>query len=93
VVKLASAFAREEVLFVAAVLVGSVTGLVAGRLLVPWVSDATAGNIALAVATTATGATHARLAHRRSLRSLVPSVVVGGPLAYLVMRGIHTLLG
>jgi len=60
-VKLASAFAREEVLFVAAVLVGSVTGLVAGRLLVPWVSDATAGNIALAV-------------------------------AYLVMRGIHTLL-
>lgn len=91
--KLTSAFAQQEVLFVAAVLVGSVTGLVAGRLLVPWVSDATAANIALAVATTATGATHARLAHRRSLRSLVSSVLVGAPLAYLVMRGIHALLG
>ena len=56
-----SVFASEEALFVAAVLVGSATGLVAGQFLPHWVSGATAGNIALALATTVTGATHSRL--------------------------------
>ncbi len=86
-------FAREEVLFVAAVVVGSVAGLVAGQLLRHSVSAATAGNVALALATTVTGATHARLVHRRAIGSLVPSVAVGAPLAYVVMRVIHALVG
>ncbi len=86
-------FAREEVLFVAAVVVGSVAGLVAAQLLRHWVSAATAGNVALALATTVTGATHARLVHRHSIGSLLPSVAVGAPLAYVVMRVIHALVG
>ena len=88
-----SVFAREEALFVLAVLVGSVAGLAAGQILVRWMSGATAGNLALAVATTVTGATHARLVHRRPLGSLLPSVAVGAPLAYVIMRAIHALLG
>jgi hypothetical protein len=87
------AFAREEALFVAAVLVGSVTGLIVEQLLLHWVSRAAAGNVALALATTMTGATHARLVHRHSIGALVPSVAVGAPLAYVVMRMIHVLLG
>jgi len=86
-------FAREELLFVTSVLLGSVSGLLTRQLLAHWVSDGVAANAALALATTLTGATHARLAHRRSIGSLLPSVVVGGPLAYVVMRGIHALLG
>jgi len=92
-VKPGSVFAREEALFVLAVLGGSVAGLAAGQILVRWMSGATAGNVALAVATTVTGATHARLVHRRTLGSLVPSVAVGAPLAYVIMRAIHALLG
>ncbi len=87
------AFARDEVLFVCSVLVGSVTGLVVRLLLADAAGGARAESIALAVATTFTGATHARLVHRRRLGSLVPVVVVGVPLAYAVMRGIHALLG
>jgi hypothetical protein len=87
------AFAREEALFVAAVLVGSVTGLIAEQLLLRWVGQAAAGNVALALATTLTGATHARLVHRHSIGSLLPSVAVGAPLAYVVMRVIHALVG
>src|SRR5439155_24094096 len=71
----------------------SVAGLAAGQILVRWMSGATAGNAALAVATTVTGATHARLVHRRPLGSLLPSVPVGAPLAYVIMRAIHALLG
>jgi len=92
-VKPGSPFVREEALFVAAVLVGSVAGLLVSQVLQHWVSAAAAANVALASATTITGATHARLVHRRALGSLVPSVALGAPLAYVIMRVIHALLG
>src|SRR5207245_2726118 len=76
-VKPGSVFAREEALFVLAVLVGSVAGLAAGQILVRWMSGATAGNAALAVATTVTAATHARLVHRRPHGSRLPSAALG----------------
>jgi len=31
--------------------------------------------------------------HRRAIGSLVPSVAIGAPLAYVVMRVIHALVG
>jgi hypothetical protein len=84
--------ARELTVFVVAVFVGSLSGLVTGELLVRWAATTTATNAALAVATTCTGATHARLAHRQPLLSLLPRIAVAAPLAYGVMRLVHVLL-
>jgi hypothetical protein len=84
--------ARELAVFVAAVFVGSLSGLVMAELLGRWTVASTATNVALAVATTCTGATHSRLAHRQPLRSLLPRVAVALPLAYGVMRMVHLLL-
>lgn len=84
--------ARDEACFVASVLIGTIGGIVAARVSAHLISPVVAGNVALAMATTLTGATHARLVHHRSIRSLLPSVAVGAPLAYLVMHGIHALL-
>lgn len=83
---------RELASFIAAVFIGSVGGLISGRLLLPSVGPAAAGNVALAVGTTLTGATHARLIHGQSLPSLVPRILVAAPLAYGVMLGVHRLL-
>jgi hypothetical protein len=88
-----STFARELQVFVRAVLVGTTAGIVCREGALRWVGDATAANIALAVATTVTGATHARLVHRQSVRDLVPQVLCGAPAAYGTMRVIHALLG
>ena len=49
--------------------------------------------LALALATTVTGAMHAQLAHGQPLRVLAPKILVGAPLAYGVMRLVHMLLG
>ena len=79
--------------FLLAVLVGSLSGLATSMLLQPWVTAATAGTASVAVATTCTGATHARLAHRQPWMRLLPKIGVGAPLAYGVMRLVHMLLG
>lgn len=84
--------ARELAVFLVAVFVGSLSGLVTSEFLVRWVAGATATNAALAVATTCTGATHARLAHRQPLLSLLPRIAIAAPLAYGVMRVAHVLL-
>lgn len=84
--------ARDEAIFLASVLIGTIGGIIAGQLTLHWTGTGVARNVALAVATTLTGAAHARLVHHRTVRSLLPSVMVGAPLAYLVMHGIHALL-
>ena len=84
---------QELIIFLVAVLVGSVSGVLARELLLRWLSAASAANAALALATTCTGATHARLAHGQPVRVLGPKVVVAAPLAYGVMRLVHLLLG
>jgi hypothetical protein len=85
-------FARDETLFVCAVLVGTAGAIVSRQLLLPLVGAVSAGNAALAVATTLTGAAHARLVHRKSFRALMPQVLASAPLAYAAMRAVHTLL-
>lgn len=82
---------RELTSFIAAVFIGSLAGLISGHLLRS-VGPAAATNVALAVGTTLTGATHARLIHGQSIPSLVPRVLVAAPLAYGVMLGVHRLL-
>ena len=82
---------RELGSFVAAVFVGSVGGLLAGRMLEGWLDALSAGAVALAVGTTLTGAAHASLVHGQSVRALLPRVLVAAPLAYLVMQGVHRL--
>src|SRR5262245_33539352 len=86
-------FAGDLRIFVCAVLVGTTAGIVAREAALHWLAGTTAANIALAVATTLTGATHARLVHRKRLRDLVPQVLCGAPVAYGAMRVIHALLG
>ena len=76
-----------------AVIVGSLSGIAITMLLQRWVTASTAGTAAVAVATTCTGATHARLAHGQPWRRLLPKIGVGAPIAYGVMRLVHLLLG
>jgi hypothetical protein len=85
--------ARELGGFLAAVFVGSLGGLLAGQLLAAWMGVSAAGTLAIAAGTTLTAATHARLTHGLGIRALLPRVMMAGPLAYLVMRGVHGLLG
>lgn len=84
---------RELVVFLAAVLVGSLAGVVSRVSLSSWLGGVTATNVALAVATTCTGATHARLAHGQALPVLAAKSVVAAPLAYGVMWLVHRMLG
>lgn len=84
---------RELGLFVLAVTLGSLSGLATNLLLARWVTAAVAGNAALAVATTCTGAAHSHFVHRQSLIQLLPKVGVGAPLAYGVMQVVHFVLG
>lgn len=79
--------------FVWAVLVGSMMGVLSQQFLLTFLSPTLAGNVSLALATTGTGATHARLVHRRPLGSLVPNVLLGAPVAYGVMRVVHLFAG
>jgi ABC-type uncharacterized transport system permease subunit len=82
---------RELTVFLAAVCAGSVAGVAAGPLLGRWTDGRSAGLLTLALGTTLTGATHARLAHGQPVRALVPRVVVAVPLAYAVMAAVHAL--
>lgn len=84
---------RELAVFVLAVIVGSLCGLATNQLAVQWVSSAVAGNAALAVATTCTGAAHAHFVHKEPWLSLLPKVGLGAPIAYGVMRAVHAVLG
>jgi hypothetical protein len=79
--------------FLLAVLIGSLAGVAATMLLGRWLSAASAGTGAIAVATTCTGAAHSHLVHKQPWARLVPKVGVGAPLAYGVMRVVHALLG
>ncbi|HYL20758.1 MAG TPA: hypothetical protein VEU74_03275 [Gemmatimonadales bacterium] len=80
-------------IFLVAVIVGSLSGVATAMLLHTLVTASTAGTASVAVATTCTGATHARLAHGQPWRRLLPKIGVGAPLAYGVMRVVHLLLG
>ncbi|HEV2750619.1 MAG TPA: hypothetical protein VGV12_08865 [Gemmatimonadales bacterium] len=83
----------ELSVFLLAVIVGSLSGIATTMVLEPWVAAGTAGTAAVAVATTCTGATHARLAHGQPWMRLLPKIGVGAPLAFGVMRLVHLLLG
>src|SRR5690348_12240626 len=84
---------QELSVFVLAVIVGSLCGLATNQVLGRWVSGAVADNAALAVATTCTGAAHARFVHKQTWLDLLPKVGLGAPLAYGVMRAVHAVLG
>jgi len=84
---------QELGVFVVAVILGSLCGLATNELLRHWVTGTVAGNAALAVATTGTGAAHSHFVHRQSWVHLLPKVGVGAPLAYGAMRLVHAVLG
>lgn len=74
---------HELIAFLLAVVIGSLVGLGSGALLDQ--------SIGLALGTTATAVTHARLVHGQPLRVLLPKTALAAPLTYLVMRGVHLL--
>ena len=84
---------QELTVFVLAVIVGSLCGLATSEVAGRWVSGAVAGNAALAVATTCTGAAHAHFVHKQPWLSLLPKVGLGAPIAYGIMRVVHAVLG
>jgi len=88
-----TAFARELILFVCAVLVGTTAGIASHQILVRLVTPQVAANLSLAFATTFTGAAHSRLVHRKPVRELLPSLAAGAPAAYGAMRAIHLIVG
>ncbi len=75
----------ELVAFLVAVLIGSLVGLGASAVL--------GRGIGLALATTATAVTHARLVHGQPLRLVLLKGLLAAPLAYFVMRAVHWLAG
>lgn len=83
---------RELLVLVIAVVIGGISGALAGSYAARWTSLDTARNVALAMATTVTGAVHARLIHRQPLRMVVPGVAVSAPIVYLAMRVVHLLV-
>ena len=84
---------QELTVFVLAVIAGSLCGLATSEVAGRWVSGAVAGNAALAVATTCTGAAHAHFVHKQPWLSLLPKVGLGAPIAYGIMRVVHAVLG
>jgi hypothetical protein len=88
-----SPFVRDLFLFLCAVLVGTAAGIGSQQVLLHFVGPHTAANVALAFATTCTGAAHSRLVHRKSIRYLLPSLMAGAPVAYGTMRAIHFVVG
>ena len=89
----ANVFLRELLFFVCAVLVGTISGIVSQQFLVTIADRQVAAHASLAVATTCTGAAHARLVHRKPIRELVGGIAAGAPIAYAAMRAIHFLVG
>ena len=85
--------ARDLILFVCAVLVGTTAGIGSDQALLRLTSPQIAANLSLALATTCTGAAHGRLVHRKPIRYLLPGVIVGTPVAYGAMRVIHLIIG
>ncbi len=84
---------HELGVFVLAVILGSLSGLATNVLLGRWLAAAAAGNAALAVATTCTGAAHSHFVHKQPWLGLLPKIGIGAPLAYGVMRAVHAVLG
>ncbi len=84
---------QELGVFVLAVIVGSLGGLATNVLLGRWVAAGVAGNAALAVATTCTGAAHSHFVHKQPWLGLLPKIGLSAPLAYGVMRAVHAVLG
>jgi hypothetical protein len=84
--------ARDLVVLVIAVVIGGLAGALAQAVADRWSSAETARNIALATATTLTGASHARLVHRQSLKMVVPGAAVSMPVVYVAMRIVHLLV-
>jgi len=84
---------QELGVFVLAVILGSLSGLATTVLLGRWLATSAAGNAALAVATTCTGAAHSHFVHKQPWLGLLPKIGLGAPLAYAVMRGVHAVLG
>ena len=84
---------RELCLFLCAVIAGTLAGIVSQQLLLHIVRPQVAGNLALAFATTFSGAAHSRLVHRKPLGALLPGILSGAPVAYGAMRAIHFVLG
>jgi uncharacterized membrane protein YjjB (DUF3815 family) len=89
----ASPFERDLFLFVCAVLVGTIAGIGSQQILLHLVGQQTAANVALAFATTCTGAAHSRFVHRKPFSYLLPSLLAGAPVAYGAMRAIHFVVG
>jgi len=84
--------ARDLGVLVVAVVIGGVAGALANALADRWTSTDTARNIALATATTVTGATHAWRVHRQPRRMVVPGAAGSGPGVDLAMRIVHLLV-
>jgi hypothetical protein len=84
---------RDLLLFLCAVVVGTTAGAGTQQILIRLVSPQVAANISLALATTCTGAAHGRLVHRKPIASLLPNLIAGAPVAYAVMRVIHSIIG
>jgi hypothetical protein len=84
--------ARDLVVLVAAVTIGGLAGALAHALSQQWTSAETARHIALAAATTFTGAAHAWLVHRQPLKMIVPGAAVSLPVVYLTMRIVQLLV-
>lgn len=86
-------FFQELGVFLLAVIVGSLSGVATTMLLARWVAAPLAQNAAIAMATTFTGAAHSHFVHQQSWMRLLPKIGVGAPLAYGVMRVVHSVLG
>ena len=84
---------QELGVFLLAVILGSLSGLATTLLLGRWLATSAAGNAALAVATTCTGAAHSHFVHKQPWLGLLPKIGLGAPLAYAVMWGVHAVLG
>jgi hypothetical protein len=87
------AFVRDLFLLVCTVTVGAVSAVGSQQLLLHVASPRLAYNVSLALATSCSSAAHARLVHRRPIRSVLPGIAAGAPVAYAAMRMVHFLLG
>lgn len=86
-------FLHDLFLFLCAVLVGTSAGIGSQQFMLHLVDPQVAANVSLALATTCTGAAHSRLVHRKPIGYLLPSLLVGAPVAYGAMRAIHFVVG
>ena len=84
--------ARDLVVLSVAVVIGGLAGALAHAAAFGWTSAETARNIALAAATTITGASHARLVHLQPLKMVLSGAAVSMPAVYVAMRIVHLLV-